>query len=138
MTYHVEQVTVWAATIDDTPGELAGILSALSHAGANLDSIIARRTADHPGKAVVFVTPLRSDHEIDAAAQVGFNVTQTLYSVRVQGPNTPGATAHIVQAIAETGINLRGFSAATVGTQLIAYAAVDSLDDANKVASVLR
>lgn len=138
MTFQVEQVTVWAATVEDTPGELAGILAALSSAGADLESIIARRAPDNPGKGVVFVTPLRSDHEIDAAAQLGFNVTQTLYSVRVQGSNQPGVAARVVQMIADGGINLRGFSASAAGTQFIAYVAVDSLEDARRVMTILQ
>ncbi|HCZ15152.1 MAG TPA: amino acid-binding protein, partial [Candidatus Accumulibacter sp.] len=34
-------------------------------------------------------------------------------------------------------INLRGFSASVLGTQFIAYAAVDSLQDARKAAAIL-
>ena len=35
------------------------------------------------------------------------------------------------------GVNLRGFSASVIGTQFLAYVAVDSLDDANKVIEIL-
>ena len=80
---YVEHVDVWAATIEDRPGALAYVLAELREAGADLQFIIARRA--EPGKGVVFVTPLRGDREIAAAAQVGFNVTRTLHSVRVMG-----------------------------------------------------
>ena len=79
----VERVDVWAATIPDSPGGLADVLTALREAGADLRSIVARR------------------------------------------------------ALADGGINLRGFSAAVIGTQFVAYVAVDSLDDANKAMEVL-
>lgn len=138
MNLQVEQVPVWAANIEDKPGELAALLAALSDAGANLESVISRRSADEPGKGVVFVTPLRSDHEIDTAAQLGFNVTQTLHSVRVQGLNRPGLAASVAQRIANAGINLRGFSASTAGSQFIAYAAVDSLEDAQRIVGILQ
>jgi len=138
VTFLVEHATVWAATIEDTPGALAGMLAALSDAGADLESIIARRAPDHPGKGVVFVTPLRSDREVDAAAQLGFNVTQTLHSVRVQGPNQPGVAARLVQQLADGGVNLRGFSASAAGSEFIAYIAVDSLEDANQVMAILQ
>ena len=132
---YVEHVDVWAATIEDKPGHLAHLLAELRHAGADLQFIIARRA--EPGKGVVFVTPLRGDREIAAAAQVGFNVTHTLHSVRVMGRDRPGIAAELTQKIADGRINLRGFSLSVIGTQFLAYAAVDSLDDADKVKEIL-
>jgi hypothetical protein len=134
----VEHVDVWAATIPDRPGGLADVLAILRDAGANLQSIISRRAPDDPGKGVVFVNPLQGDREIAAAAQVGFNVTHTLHSVRVMGHDEPGVAARLAQKLAEAGINLRGFSAAAVGTQFVAYAAVDSMQDATKAIEVLK
>ena len=132
---YVEHVDVWAATIEDRPGGLASVLAELREAGADLQFIIARRA--EPGKGVVFVTPLRGDREIAAAAQVGFNVTRTLQSVRVMGRDRPGIAAQLTRKLADAGINLRGFSASVIGTQFLAYVAVDSLDDANKVIEIL-
>ena len=132
---YVEQVDVWAATIEDKSGALAFVLAELREAGADLQSIIARRA--EPGKGVVFVTPLRGDREIAVAAQVGFNVAYTLHSVRIMGRDRPGIGAELTQKLADGGINLRGFSASVIGTQFLAYAAVDSLDDANKVIEIL-
>jgi len=133
---YVEHVDVWAACIEDRPGGLAHALATLRDAGADLQLIIARRA--EPGKGVVFVTPLQGDREIAAAAQVGFNVAHTLHSVRVMGQDRPGIAAELTQKLAEGRINLRGFSLSVIGTQFLAYAAVDSLDDANKVIEILK
>jgi hypothetical protein len=133
----VERVDVWAANIPDRPGGLAEVLAALREAGADLKSIISRRAPEESGKAVVFVTPLRSDAEINAAAQVGFNVTRHLHSVRVMGSDRPGVAAVLTQKLADGGINLRGYSASVIGTQFVAYVAVDSLDDANRAIEIL-
>ena len=133
----VERVDVWAATIEDRPGGLAQALATLREAGADLQFIIARRAPGEPGKGVVFVAPLQGDREIAAAAQVGFNVTHTLHSVRVMGHDRPGVAAELTQKLADGQINLRGFSASVIGTQFLAYAAVDSLDDANKAIEIL-
>jgi hypothetical protein len=133
---YVEHVDVWAATIEDKPGELAHVLAELREAGADLQFIIARRA--EPGKGVVFVTPLRGDREIATAAQVGFNVAHTLHSVRVMGHDRPGVAAELTEKLADGEINLRGFSLSVIGTQYLAYAAVDSLDDANKVIEILK
>ena len=134
----VERVDVWAANIEDKPGGLAGVLAALRDVGADLQFIIARRAPQEPGRGVVFVTPLQGDREIAAAAQLGFNVTQTLHSVRVMGRDRPGAAAELTQQLADGGINLRGFSASVIGSQFAAYVAVDSLDEANKAIEILK
>jgi hypothetical protein len=131
----VEHVDVWAATIEDRPGGLAQALAVLRDAGADLKFIIARRA--EAGKGVVFVTPLQGDREIAAAAQVGFNITHTLNSVRIMGQDRPGIAAELTQKLAGGRINLRGFSVSVIGTQFLAYAAVDSLDDANMVIEIL-
>jgi len=138
MEITVERVDVWAANIEDQPGGLAGVLSALRDVGADLQMIIARRAPQEPGRGVVFVTPLQGDREIAAAAEAGFNVTQTLHSVRVMGRNRPGAAAELTQTLADGGINLRGFSASVIGSQFVAYVAVDSLDEANKAMAILQ
>lgn len=134
----VERVDVWAATIEDKPGGLAMLLDALRSAGADLQFIIARRAPDKPGTGVVFVTPLQNDRETRVAAQVGFNVAQSLHSVRVLGQDRPGVAAELTQKLADAGINLRGFSASVIGTRFSAYVAVDSLADANKAMEILR
>src|SRR5271165_5055083 len=103
---YVEHVDVWAATIEDKPGGLAHALATLRDAGADLQLIIARRA--EPDKGVVFVTPLQGDREIAAAAQVGFNITHTLHSVRVMGHDRPGIAAELTQKLAEGRIKPAG------------------------------
>jgi len=134
----VERVDVWAATIQDKPGGLAQVLGALRDVGADLQFVIARRTRDEPGKGVVFVTPLQGDREFAAAAQLGFNVTHTPHSVQVMGRDRPGVAAELAQKLADAGINLRGFSASVIGTQFVAYIALDSLQNASQAMEILK
>ncbi len=68
---------------------------------------------------------------------MGFNVSRTLHSVRVFGRDRPGIAAELTQQLADAGINLRGFSAAVIGTQFAAYIAVDSLQDAERAIELL-
>jgi len=133
----VEHVDVWAASIQDKPGALATVLAELRESGADLQFIIARRAPEAPGKGVVFVTPLQGDREIAAAAQLGFNVTRTVHSVRVMGPDRRGIAAELTRKLADKGINLRGFSASVIGTQFVAYVAVDSREDATRAVEIL-
>ena len=133
----VEHVEVWAAAIKDRPGAVSELLKALHKAGADLQFIIARRAPDKPGTGVVFVTPLQGDREIRAASQLGFNVTQSLHSLRVMGQDRAGIIADLTQALAEGGINLRGLAASVVGSQFVAYVGLDSLEDVNNATDIL-
>ena len=133
-----ERVEVWAAGIEDKPGSLANILTGLGEAGVNLNFILARREPDQPGKSVVYITPLTGDAELEAAATLGFNLAARVHSVRVEGPNQAGIAADLAAQLAAAGLNLRGFSAAVLGTRFILYIGLDSAEDAAKALTVLQ
>lgn len=133
-----ERVEVWAARIKDEVGGLEKVLAGLQNAGADLDFMLARRTPDVSGEGVVFVTPLREDAEITAAKNLGFNMTNSVHSVRIEGDNKPGVAAKVTKILAEAGINLRGFSAAAIGSRFIFYIGLDSSEDAAKAVEILQ
>lgn len=134
----VEAVEVWAASIKDKVGGLARLLAGLRDAGADLDFILARRTPEKPGLGVVFVTPLRGDREVEAAAQLGFNVSNSVRSVRIEGENRPGVTAEITAKLAAAGISLRGLSASVSGARFVIFIGLDSAEDAKKALNILQ
>jgi len=138
MNLIIERAHVWAASLDDQPNGLAQVLEILKAAGADLDFIIARRTAEQPGKGVVFITPLRGDKEIAAASELGFGLANSIHSVRIQGQNQPGLAADITQTLASANINLRGLSAAELVTRFVMYIGFDSEADADKAVGVLQ
>ena len=137
MNLLVENADVWAASIPDRPGGLAEVLAILRDAGADLQFVIARRAPEEVGRGVVFLTPLQSDREIEAASLVGFSVTSRLHSVRVMGPDRPGILAEITAKIGDAGINLRGLSACVSGSQFVAYIAVDAREEADRAIALL-
>lgn len=134
----VDRVDVWAASIQDTPGGLARLLAGLQDAGADLDFILARRSPEKLGAGVVFVTPLRGDEEIAAAATLGFNVMNSVKSLRVEGDNKPGVASELLERLGEAGMNLRGLSAAVMGRRFIMYLGFDNAQDAAKAAEILQ
>jgi len=138
MKLSVSRTDVWAVTIEDQPGGLAGKLDALAQAGANLEFVIARRTPDQPGKGVVFVTPVKGVKQVKAAQEAGFEKTDSLHSIRIEGADKPGLCAAITRALSATGINLRGLSAAALGRKFVGYLAVDTLADATNAATILK
>jgi predicted amino acid-binding ACT domain protein len=117
---------------------VADKLAALAAAGANLELIIARRAPEQRGSGVIFVTPLKGAKQIKAADAAGFQKTESLHSIRVQGLDKPGAGAKLTRALAEAGINLRGFSAAALGKQYVTHLALDTAQDAAKTIAVLK
>lgn len=138
MALSVTRTDVWAAGIDDKPGGLAAKLAALAEAGAQLEFVVARRAPDKPGTGVVFLTPLKGAAQVRAGKKAGFEKTESLHSLRVEGPDEPGLGAKITRALAEAGINLRGVSAAAIGRQCVVYLALDSSADAGKAARLLK
>ncbi len=138
MRLKVDRVDVWAASMKDEPGSMGRILTGLHEAGADLDFIFARRAPETPGQAVVFVTPLRGDAQIQAASILGFNVSNSVHSVRVEGDNRAGIAAQIAGKLAGAKVNLRGFSAAVIGERFIVYVSLDTREDAEKAAKVLK
>jgi hypothetical protein len=138
MAYNVKKVDVWAGEVADRPGGLAATVAALSGAGANLEFLIARRAADKPGTGVVFVTPIKGAKQKSAAQGAGLATTDSLHSVRVEGPDRAGLGAKMTQALSDAGINLRGVSAAALGRRAVSYFAFDSAADADTAIRVLR
>ena len=138
MKLNVSRTDTWAAMIDDRPGGLARKLAALAAAGANLEFIIARRAPEQRGSGVVFVTPLRGAKQVKAAETVGFQKTESLHSLRVEGADKPGMGAKLTEALAKAGVNLRGLSAAAIGKRHVTHLALDTAKDAARAAAVLK
>jgi hypothetical protein len=138
MAYTIKKVDVWAGEIVDRPGGLGEKLSALSDAGANLEFLVSRRAPDKPGTGVVFVTPVKGAKQKNAAQQAGLATTDSLHSVRVEGPDRAGLGSKMSRALADAGINLRGVSAAALGRRAVTYFAFDSAVDADTAMRVLK
>jgi hypothetical protein len=137
MDLMIDKVDVWATPLMDRPGGLAEKLRALKDAGADLQFVIARRAPEKPGGGVAFVTPLRGDREVEAAAAEGFNVTRSLQSLRIEGTDRPGIIAEIVGMLADDGLCLQGMSAAVIGTRFVVYIGLDSARDVQQAVELL-
>jgi hypothetical protein len=138
MAYSIKKVDVWAGEIDDRPGGLAAKLETLAGAGASLEFIIGRRQPDKPGTGVVFLTPLKTGKQKQAASAAGFSTTASLQSVRVEGPDKAGLGNKMTRALADAGINLRGISAAALGRRSVSYLAFDNAEDAANAMKLLK
>ena len=137
MKLDVSRVDVWVAGLKDRPGALAEKLARLADARANLEFVLARRSPEKPAAGVVFLAPLKGPAQLKAAKAAGLRKTHSLNSVRVEGPDKPGAGAKVTRALADAGINLRGLSAAVMKKRFVLYLAFDSPADRTKAMRVL-
>ena len=138
MPLKVTKADVWAATIEDRAGGAADQLEKLSKAGANLEMLLARRSAEQPGKGVMFVTPLKGKKVTDAAQGMGMGNPQNIHSVRIEGTDKPGLGSKIARALGDAGINFRGMSAIAMGKKFVSFVALDSAEDQAKAIAALK
>lgn len=138
MSFKVTKIDVWSGEIQDQPGGLAGVLRQLADVNADLEMVVARRQPDKPGVGIVFLAPVKGRKATVAAAVAGLNPAPDVAALRVEGTNRPGLGAKLTGAIADCGINLRGLSAAVLGSRFVAYLAFDGAADADKAAKAIK
>ena len=138
MSLKVTKVDVWSGEIQDQPGGLAGVLRQLAAANASLEMVVARRQPERPGSGIVFLAPVKGRKATAAAALAGLSPAPGVSALRVEGTDRPGLGAKMTGAIADVGVNLRGLSAAVVGSRFAANLAFDSPEDAEKAAKAIR
>jgi hypothetical protein len=129
---------IWVAEIDDQPGALAQVLETLASAGADLHGVIARRQPDKPGTGLVFLTPVKGRKQQDAARSAGLAPAADIANLRIEGPDRPGIASRVARAIADSGVNIRGYSAMASGNKFIAYIGLDSVTAANDAARAIK
>ncbi|HEY5705359.1 MAG TPA: hypothetical protein VIS96_07280 [Terrimicrobiaceae bacterium] len=138
MSFTVTKVDIWSSKIEDKPGGLAKVLSALGNAGASLDCVIARRDPTKSGSGIAFLTPVKGAAARKAAQSEGLAPAKNVATLKIEGDDAPGLGGRIAAAIADAGINLRGVSAAVIGKKFVAYFGFDSAADATKAVRTLK
>jgi hypothetical protein len=100
--------------------------------------VVAISSVDVKRSLVPSSTSHKGSAGCGAARKAGFDKTQSLYTVRIEGPNKPGQGAKIVRALADKGLNLRGFFGAAIGKNFVAYIALDSSEDGVKAMRIIK
>jgi hypothetical protein len=138
MKMDIARIDLWVAGIKDRPSGLAEKLSGLTEAGASLSFLLARRAPDQPEKAVVFVASIKGARQSNAAKKLGFHKSKSICGVRVVTDDKRGLGMVLTKALADSGINLRGFSGVAVGKRAVFHIAFDSAGDAARATKILR
>lgn len=131
------RVDTWAASIDDQPGALAGKLKALSSAGVNLEFVVARRV-ETPGKAVVFVTPIKGGKQIAAG---GRRASENLPACTPSGSRGRTRLARAVASCRRwrtRGSMCAGFPRRPSAKKFICHVALDTDADVTKAVRALQ
>lgn len=136
MTLQVSRVVVWAVDVPNQPGTLARVMEALRDAGANLEFVIARRVTEETSR--IFVAPLKGAKVLRAARAAGLAEAAGMHALRLETPDRLGLGAELARALADRGLNIRGFSAAAVKKQCLCYIAFESESDATAAAKILK
>jgi hypothetical protein len=137
MSFKMDRVHVWAVEVKDEPGAVAGKLSLLDTAGANLDYVYTQRLPEKPGQGLLCVAPISGHEQAKAAKSAGMHEVNDPIVMRVEGDNTAGLAHRLKHEWAIANINLHGAILAVLGTKFIGYITFDSVEDANKAARIL-
>jgi predicted amino acid-binding ACT domain protein len=136
MNYEISTTDVWSGDVDESPGALAALLEALEAAGASLDFVVVRPSANvMSGRSLVFVAPLTTAQQTGAAARIG--LAPGLHALRVVGPDQPGIVARITRTLANSEIPISGVWAAVFGGGVAVYLVLESGADARRAAKLL-
>ncbi|MFH1749173.1 MAG: ACT domain-containing protein [Planctomycetota bacterium] len=135
MDFRITKEYVWSGIIPDRPGAMAEKLQALHAGGLDLELIIGRR--DWSGNGMLFVSPLRTVEEIEAAEKAGLAMTDSFLALRIEGPNVPGVAARIATALAEANLSLHAYNAAALGDKHVTMIHLDSKEEVDRAKEVL-
>lgn len=138
MSFEIGRVDVWAGEVQNHPGELAKLLTALRAAGVDLESAILRPAAPLSGVGVLFVAPLIGQRQQTAAGKVGLRRTSSIHAVRIAGPDRPGLLAEIAELLAGEGINVSGLSSTAIEQRSVHYFRFEAARHADRAVEVLK
>ncbi len=137
MSFKMQRVHVYHTEVEDKPGGIAAVLKKLAEAGAHLEYVYSQRSATKPGMGDLYVAPLNNNGLIAAARAAGLREVNEPIVMRIEGDDKKGLGGRLTQAWEMAGINLHGLVMAVVGTKFVGYVTFDSVEDANRAATIL-
>jgi len=137
MSFKLHRVHVWSGEVADEPGGGSAKLSMLAPAGANLEYVYTQRRVYRPGVGVLYVSPLSGAEQMRAAKVAGLHEAHEPIVMRIEGDNTAGLAHRLTQQWELSGLNLHGMVLSVLGTKFVGYVTFDSVEDANRSATIL-
>jgi hypothetical protein len=135
MAEHVQRVEYYYATLDDTPGTGARVMSTLKDAGVNLLAFLAFPVAGK--KSQLDLVPQDPTALIKAAGQAGISLSETKWAFFIQGEDRVGAVTGITSQLAGAGINITAAAAVGAGSGRFGMIVWVDQRDYNRAAAAL-
>jgi hypothetical protein len=137
MALAMHKIQVWSADMPDRVGAAAAKLETLARAGANLEFVFTRPSPNNPGNTAVFLAPISTPEQIEAAQSAGFSPATGHTMLCVEGKNRPGIGFDLMSRLAVAGLPLQGLSISSLGDRFAAHIAFDNADSVTQAIQVL-
>jgi hypothetical protein len=137
MAVTVKKISLWRKEIANRPGALAGALSSLAEAGADLKLVMSYRFPGDESRGAVELYPVTGRRATAAGRDAGLS-DSGIPTPLVEGDDRPGGGSAMTRAMGEAGINLAFFVAQVVGRRYSAVIGFDSEADLKRATPMIR
>ena len=114
MADSVRSVDYHYVTVQDSPGEAQGVLSALRERGVNLVAFLGFPAGE--GRAQLDLVPEDAAALRAAAQEAGVTLSEAKQAFLIQGDDRVGAVAETTGKLADAGINITAATAVSAGS----------------------
>ena len=135
--FTIKKFPIWSVEIDDVVGSTTGIYKILADAGADIEFSLCRPIGDKPGKAILFLAPIKGKKQEDAARQAEIAFRPDVVGVQVQGPNRVAGNFRLTAALAHENLAVRALITTVDGDRFTTGFAFKSEADADRAVKVL-
>lgn len=135
--FTIKKFSIWSTEIDDVAGATTGLFKVLADAGVDVQFALGRPQNDKPGKAILFISPIKGKEQEAAARQADFMPRPDVVGVQVDGPNKTGGNFKLTAALAHANITIRALVTTVNGDRFTAVFACESDKEADEAIKVL-
>jgi hypothetical protein len=133
----IKKFPIWSTEIDDVAGATTGLFKVLADAGVDVQFALGRPQGTKPGKALLFLSPIKGKQQEEAARNADFVPRPDVVGVQVDGPNRKGGNFKLTAALAHADVTVRALVTTVSGDRFTAVFAVSSDEEANEAIKVL-
>ena len=137
MSFKMQRVHVYHTEVKDEPGGIAEKLKPLAEAGVHLEYVYSQRSVSRPGYGDLYIAPLTTDAQIQAAKQIGLREVQEPIVMKIEGDDKAGLAGKLTVAWEKAGINLHGMVMSVHDGKFVGYVTFDTVEDGNRAATIL-
>jgi hypothetical protein len=135
--FTIKKFSMWSVEVDDVAGATTGLFKILADAGADIDFSLSRPLGDKPGRAILFLAPIKGKKQEEAARQAEFVERKDVVGVQVQGPSRVGGNFRLTAALAHENLSVRALVTTVDGSRFTTIFALRSDADADRAIKVL-